>query len=715
MICPKIIHWVSNGNCDKLNVIFLLIYSISILIGMSAFLKNITFHGILLDALFGPSANHSPGIAGHKQEVAKLILDGISSGAVRPLKRSIFGKNQAEEAFRFMASGKHVGKVILKIRDEEPQKVVVPKKMQVKALPRTALHPLKSYIVTGGLGGFGLELSNWLVERGAKKLVLTSRSGPRDAYQHLCIKRLRSSGAHVIVSTANASTTQGATQLIKEAISLGPVGGIFNLAMVLSDGFIENQSVESFEKVCSPKVDGTLNLDSVSRQLCPEIDYFVAFSSVSCGRGNAGQSNYGFANSSMERICESRRNDKLHGLAVQWGAIGDVGVVSESMGGNEVVVGGTVPQRMPSCLSVLDRFLQSEESVCCSLVKAIKQTESSGKKQNLVKTIANILGIKDYENLSSTTTLAEMGMDSLMGVEVKQTLERDYDVMLSMQELRSLNVGHLVEIGGQSSSSFKGSNDGPLQLNISIPRIGLPDESIVRLNDVKEGKPVFFLPPLEGVFNLLEVLAKQIKRPVIGLNWTLAFKDMVTIEEASAYYIETAQRLNDDNNFDLIGYSFGSVLSFEMGLQLQPKSKVNLILLDGSPTQLMVSTEQFRERYQANDEKVQHVEALVTFIMQFVPINYQKVKTELLAINEQEARVKRSAEIFVESGGPKSDPKDIELAAEAFFRKVKMMNSYRINKKFDGNALLIRAEEFIVKNNDIQLPQDYGVSDVSHY
>jgi fatty acid synthase len=308
-----------------------------------------------------------------------------------------------------------------------------------------------------------------------------------------------------------------------------------------------------------------------------------------------------------------------------------------------------------------------------------------------------------------------MGMDSLMGVEVKQTLERDYDVMLSMQELRSLNVGHLVEIGGQSSSSFKGSNDGPLQLNISIPRIGLPDESIVRLNDVKEGKPVFFLPPLEGVFNLLEVLAKQIKRPVIGLNWTLAFKDMVTIEEASAYYIETAQRLNGENNFDLIGYSFGSVLSFEMGLQLQPKSKVNLILLDGSPTQLMVSTEQFRERYQANDEKVQHVEALVTFIMQFVPINYQKVKTELLAINEQEARVKRSAEIFVESGGPKSDPKDIELAAEAFFRKVKMMNSYRINKKFDGNALLIRAEEFIVKNNDIQLPQDYGVSDVSHY
>ncbi|CAG2108473.1 unnamed protein product [Medioppia subpectinata] len=581
-------------------------------------------------------------------------------------------------------------------------------------LPRTALHPLKSYIVTGGLGGFGLELSHWLVERGARKLVLTSRSGPRDAYQHLCIKRLRSHGVHVIVSKADASTPEGSTQLVKEALSLGPVGGIFNLAMVLSDGFLDNQSAQSFKTVCDPKVNGTVNLDNVSRQMCPQLDYFVAFSSVSCGRGNAGQSNYGFANSSMERVCESRRSDGLHGLAVQWGAIGDVGVVSENMGGNDVVIGGTLPQRIPSCLAVLDRFLQSEESVCCSLVRAVRSTDTSGsKKQDLVKTIANILGIKDTASLSASTTLAEMGMDSLMGVEVKQTLERDYDVILSMQELRSLNVGHLQEIGGAGGSANVriAAGDAPLQLNISIPRIGLPDETVVRLNDVTEGKPVFFLPPLEGVFNLLEVLAKQIKRPVIGLNWTLAFKDMTTIEEASAHYIETAKRLNPDNHFDLIGYSFGSVLSFEMSLQLQPKTKVNLILLDGSPTQLMVSTEQFREKYQANDEKVQHVEALVTFLMQFVPINYLKVKSELIAIGEQEQRVQRAAEIFMESGGPKSDPKDIALAAEAFFRKVKMMHNYRFHKKFDGNALLIRAEEFIVKNNDIQLPHDYGVSD----
>jgi len=298
-----------------------------------------------------------------------------------------------------------------------------------------------------------------------------------------------------------------------------------------------------------------------------------------------------------------------------------------------------------------------------------------------------------------------------MGVEVKQTLERDYDVILSMQELRSLNIGHLNEISGGSSVSTANGKETHLQLNISIPRISLPVDTIARLNDVTEGKPIFFLPPLEGVFNILEPLAKQLKRPALGLNWTLAFKDMSTVEEASAYYLDICQRLNPDKNFDFVGYSFGSVLSFEMALQLQSNSKVNLILLDGSPTQLTIYTEQFREKYQANEEKVQHVEALVTFLMQFVPIDYLKVKSDLMSIDDREKRIQRATEIYVENGGPKSDPKDIGFAAEAFFRKVKMMHIYRYNQKFNGDVLLVRAEEFIVKTTDTQLPHDYGMSD----
>ncbi len=176
----------------------------------------------------------------------------------------------------------------------------------------------KVYIITGGLGGFGLELAYWLVIRGVKKLVLTSRTGIKNGYQQLYLKRFRKFGKlledykiNISVSTLNASTIVGANKLIDECNKYGPVGGVFNLAMVLHDTLVENQTVDSFREVCQPKLDGLKHLDSVTREKCPQMDYFVAFSSLTAGRGNGGQSNYGFANSAMERICEVRRSQGM--------------------------------------------------------------------------------------------------------------------------------------------------------------------------------------------------------------------------------------------------------------------------------------------------------------------------------------------------------------------------------------------------------------------
>ncbi len=89
---------------------------------------------------------------------------------------------------------------------------------------------------------------------------------------------------------------------------------------------------------------------------------------MSCGRGNAGQTNYGYANSVLERICELRRKDGLHGLAIQWGPIGDVGVLAD----NEISsLARIVKQRILSCLEVLDKFLQSSHSILSSIVSFI--------------------------------------------------------------------------------------------------------------------------------------------------------------------------------------------------------------------------------------------------------------------------------------------------------------------------------------------------------
>ena len=137
-------------------------------------------------------------------------------------------------------------------------------------------------------------------------------------------------GVKVLSLTDDVGTKEGATCVVEMARKLGPLGGIFHLAAVLKDGLFENQTIEAFQAVIKPKYQGTIYLDQLTRnkEVAKDLHWFVVFSSaVSSGRGNAGQTNYGFANSAMERICEERVKSGLPGVAIQWGAIGDVGLI----------------------------------------------------------------------------------------------------------------------------------------------------------------------------------------------------------------------------------------------------------------------------------------------------------------------------------------------------------------------------------------------------
>ncbi|XP_039312213.1 LOW QUALITY PROTEIN: fatty acid synthase-like [Solenopsis invicta] len=411
-------------------------------IGMSMFLKNTSFHGVLLDILFGEDVDEKKTI---KKELVKLVSERIKNGAVRPLQATIFSDQQLEEGFRFMATGNHIGKVLLKIRDEEPKKRV-PMPKTVTAIRRTYLNPEKSYVLVGGLGGFGLELADWLISRGAKFIVLVSRSGIRTGYQDLQVRRWRENGKIIVIFTENVTTLSGTQHLIEESNRLAPIGGIFNLAAVLRDALIENLEEADFKTVILPKINVTRNLDAVSRKLCLSLDYFVVFSSLSSGRGNKGQTNYGFANSAMERIMEERQANGLPGLAIQWGAIGDVGLIMEMMGGNVAEVSGSIHQRISSCLATMDIFLQQPYPVLASSVLAEKYKSDNGNKTNLIATVTNILGIKDVDSINPNNTLADLGMDSLMDTEIKQTLERNYDIVLSAQKIRALTIGTLQKL-----------------------------------------------------------------------------------------------------------------------------------------------------------------------------------------------------------------------------------------------------------------------------
>lgn len=75
---------------------------------MALFLKNVAFHGILLDSIFEEGNQEW-------EVVSELLTKGISDGVVKPLRTTVFGKEEVEAAFRFMAQGKHIGKVMIKV------------------------------------------------------------------------------------------------------------------------------------------------------------------------------------------------------------------------------------------------------------------------------------------------------------------------------------------------------------------------------------------------------------------------------------------------------------------------------------------------------------------------------------------------------------------------------------------------------------------------
>ncbi|XP_015126151.1 fatty acid synthase [Diachasma alloeum] len=691
-------------------------------LGMSVFLKNTSFHGILLDALFDSDS-------ADKQEVVKLVSEGIKSGAVRPLPSRVFTEQQIEEGFRFMASGKHIGKVLLKIRDEESRGIAKPALKTVKAIPRTYMNPDKSYILVGGLGGFGLELANWLITRGAKHIVLTSRSGIRTGYQSVSIRRWRKMGVNIAISTADATDSKGAEQLISQSAKIAPVGGIFNLAAVLHDALIQDLEEGQFVAVARPKIDATKNLDAVSRKMCPSLDYFVVFSSVSCGRGNAGQTNYGLANSAMERIVEQRQANGLPGLAIQWGAIGDVGLVAESMGDNDTEIGGTLPQRMSSCLATMDTFLQQPHAVLASMVLADKNKPGDSDNQvGLLQAVANILGIKDVSVVNTSNSLADLGMDSLMGTEIKQTLERNYDIVLSPAEIRSLTFAKLFEYSKAedndvhvSSIAPKGTpsptakspsspENGPseqLLFQISGSEI-IPSEALIKLKTKKDtGMPIFFVHAIEGIVTTMNLIASEVERPVYGLQCT---KDapVTSISDLAKFYISQVKKIQPKGPYTIMGYSFGACVAFEMALQLENyNDNVQLKLLDGSPDYVKIHTQVIGKQAAKNgtDLKTDAVrKVLAFFIRQFnADISFVNAYIALKEIDDYRAMMDRMAELI---GPTPFSSEDMKVAGMLFYYKILAAHDYKPTKKYAGSVTLIKSTD-----NFFSIGQDYNLSE----
>ncbi|CAO1315088.1 unnamed protein product [Diamesa serratosioi] len=677
-------------------------------IGLNNFMKELSFHTVMLDNLM---------IAPFEEQMVlrKMIQEGIDDGTVLPLKTTVYDANEVEKAFRLLASGKHMGKVLLKIREHEMDNVTLP----IRVNPCVYFSTSLSYIIPGGLGGFGLELADWMILKGCRKLVLSSSQGISKTYQAYRISTWKSYGVKVVVSTSDITSRSGCTDLIQTAIKLGPVGGIFNLAVALRDGILENQDITKFKECMAPKAIATKYLDEVSRKLCPSLHLFVIFSSVSCGRGNAGQCNYGMANSVMERIIEQRHALGLPAKAIQWGAVGEVGLVADMMEDKiDIEIGGTLQQRISSCLEVLDIIISNSDPIISSMVVAEKRISGSGA-GNIMEAVMNIMSIRDMKSISMDAKLSELGMDSLMAVELKQMLEREYDLVLTPQDIRSLTFMKLKEYSEKGNSSDSQdtilSTEDLTVIEMMLRNLGdekTSEKTILRLetkdNSERPKSNILIIPGLEGVAgNVWRTIGNSINLPAYILQ-LMSTQDCNTIPEIVNEVIvdiENTLLKNTSKKFCLIGYSFGAFVTLELARRLEAQGmNGNILLIDGAPKMLKkLAVDQITLQY--TEESLRLI--ILTGILKLV---FPREKVDIFNLIKEYPTWNQQLDRIYELANEQAiySREYLDKMSNVLYRRLLMALNFDTEniKPIKSSVILIRPTELSTEN----IEEDYGMS-----
>jgi len=439
---------------------------------LTAFQRSLTFSAF--DLLAVRNCHDS-----QKRAAERFFAEGFSRGKLSPIRCTKFAENDAVAAFRFMQSAQHIGKIILEFDSKSPPEV------PAEFWP----NPEGTYLLTGGLSGFGLATARWLAERGAMHLVLVSRRGQPSAQNLPLIDEMRSQGVSVTtlsLNVADAKALAAALRRLKK--NAPPLRGVFHAAMVLRDRALSEMTLEDLEGVLAPKVTGAWNLHLQTRDL--PLDCFVLFSSLSALIGSPGQANYAAANAFLDALAHHRRAEGLPGLSINWGQISDVGIVAERPEvGRYLENIGVRPLSSKDALASLPRLIASAEPQAGVMnVDWDKLTLASAKfgaspvfrdlvqagKANRVRDHAanewreNVLRLPPEEQtvavsdliitqlaatfgtapgeIDLTRPLAQLGLDSLMAVELKARIETHAGCELPLNLFNAdLTAGRLIE------------------------------------------------------------------------------------------------------------------------------------------------------------------------------------------------------------------------------------------------------------------------------
>ncbi|GGO42874.1 polyketide synthase [Streptomyces daqingensis] len=421
-------------------------------IGLELFKDNRAFLTVDLEG----TIRNQPG------EIAELftgIAEGFDQGDLTALPVTVHPFADAPAAFTAMAKAQHTGKLVLRPAADE----------QITTAPGGApVRPSGTYLITGGLGALGLTTARYLVEQGARHLVLVGRSAPgADAEQVLEELRAR---AEVTVASADVSERGPVDGLLARIdASMPPLAGIVHAAGVLDDGLLTGLNQERFRSVAGPKSYAAWHLHQAT--LDRELDFFVLYSSAAAVLGSASQGNYAAASAFLDTLAHHRRSRGLPALSIDWGPWSQIGLAARPDRGGALATRGIESISPEQGIAALDRLLSSSPTQVCVLPldrDKLREAPGGGLLRTLLAesgegsaaaggpvgeirrrmlavepgrrrkavltdhcrdTAARLLGA-DTARIDTSAPITSMGFDSLLSLELRKSLENSLHVKL---------------------------------------------------------------------------------------------------------------------------------------------------------------------------------------------------------------------------------------------------------------------------------------------
>lgn len=453
---------------------------------LKPFDRNLTFYAVDMDRMFA----HKPELA---RQVTREVLDKMSTGEYEHLPYTTYTLDNVGDAFDSIIRSSHTGRVVLSLSEDSP--VVRPE------IPTVAIDPTAAYLVTGGFGAFGTAIARWLVDEGARHLVLVGRNGATTDRAKQTLAEFAAFGVTVVEELLDISDYDAVLGVIRSVTDGGTeLAGIFHTAGLVDNYAVNDITDESLRNIFLPKVTGAVNLDRALDEAGVDPGIFVLFSSMSSLTGGAPQVSYSAANSVLDALAWTRRQRGKAAFTVSWGSMAGGGMAEAKqevvryldMLGFKNIDMDEATLFLRECLTLdiphaalvgidweqwgianpasatIPRFAAhiaaastggSGISVLQAEILALPEDQRADVLTFiLAEQLALVMGI-DAEAVDVSTPLPELGLDSLMAVEFAARVGKTVGLELSVLEF---GRGHgLAAIGAKLAAGLTARGDAP--------------------------------------------------------------------------------------------------------------------------------------------------------------------------------------------------------------------------------------------------------------